>query len=115
MGGDQLVPHDQIMEQIANAHFGIISYPLSKHTANSLPTKLYEYLACNLPILLRQHPLWLEKCQPFQAAIPVDFMKPNIENVLVQMNTTSFYTHSPEDCTWVSEEKKLLAAVSSLL
>ncbi len=50
-GIDHLVPHQEIMEEISKANFGIIHYPYSPHTSGSLPTKLYEYMTCQLPII----------------------------------------------------------------
>ncbi|MEQ8302950.1 MAG: glycosyltransferase [Cyclobacteriaceae bacterium] len=51
VGLDHLVPHSQIMNEIDRAGFGIVYYPSSPSTVNSIPTKLYEYLANRLPII----------------------------------------------------------------
>ncbi|MDZ7647938.1 MAG: hypothetical protein U5K54_12590 [Cytophagales bacterium] len=37
VGGNTLVPHLQIMDAIASADFGIISYPPSYHIDNRIP------------------------------------------------------------------------------
>ncbi|MTI19409.1 glycosyltransferase, partial [Fulvivirga sp. RKSG066] len=52
-GGDNLVPHQDILKAIVNADFGIIHYPHNYSTMNSTPTKLYEYLGLKLPILIQ--------------------------------------------------------------
>jgi glycosyltransferase involved in cell wall biosynthesis len=46
------VPHKEILSEINKADFGIIYYPYNPSTADSVPTKLYEYLALRLPILI---------------------------------------------------------------
>ncbi|MEQ9593719.1 MAG: glycosyltransferase, partial [Cyclobacteriaceae bacterium] len=51
VGLDHLVPHSQIMNEIDRAGFGIVHYPTSPSTINSIPTKLYEYMANRLPII----------------------------------------------------------------
>lgn len=53
IGGDHLVEHEVILQAIQQADYGLIIYPPNPSTAGSLPTKLYEYLALNLPIVIR--------------------------------------------------------------
>ncbi|MBK5279136.1 MAG: glycosyltransferase, partial [Bacteroidia bacterium] len=89
-GGNHLVPHQEIMEAISKADFGIIIYPPSTHTQNSMPTKLYEYVASKLPILLQDHKPWVEFCKPFHAAIVLAGTS-SIE-LLSKMKTEAFYT-----------------------
>lgn len=51
-GSEQPVPHEAILNEINNADFGIIWYPPNPSTACSIPTKLYEYMGLNLPVLI---------------------------------------------------------------
>ncbi len=106
-GGDEFVSHGVIMDAIASANFGMISYPISPHIENKIPTKLYEYLACELPILLQNHTPWIDTCDPFKAAIIVDFDKADLQSILNQINSGGFYPTEPGGMTWESEEKKL--------
>ena len=99
-GGDQLVPHDEIRAAIAASDFGIVCYPPSRHTENSIPTKLYEYLAYRLPILLQNHPTWTALCAPSQAAITVDFEEPDPRAIVGAMASRQFYTRAPEGVWW---------------
>ena len=116
IGGDQLVPHEAIVSQIMCSDFGIISYPTSPHTENKIPTKLYEYLSAQLPMLLQEHQPWISICEPYQAAIPINLNLPVDAPVLLKkMQETHFYTTSPSDVFWVSEEKKLLDSVDKIL
>ncbi|HEV8513013.1 MAG TPA: glycosyltransferase [Cyclobacteriaceae bacterium] len=128
-GGDKLVPHSLIMDTIATANFGIIYYPQSPHTENKIPTKLYEYLACQLPILLQNHKPWVETANPFDAAIAVNYEQPDIESILKQISNRSFYSKIPpqlredtnqsnsngfDSLTWQNEEKKLLGLINNI-
>jgi len=106
-GGDRLVPHQQVLEAIRTAHFGIVCYPPAPHTRNKMPTKLYEYLACELPILLQQEPPWINLCNQSQAAILVDFDNPNVAEINTQLSKP-FYTTKPRHVTWQSEETRFL-------
>jgi glycosyltransferase involved in cell wall biosynthesis len=115
IGGNSLIPHSQIMEAIATSDFGLVAYRLSTHIENSIPTKLYEYLGCQLPILLQDHRPWVEMCTPCSASITVDFASPDCSSILLQMKNSKFYISSPTDVTWASEEVKLLNVIVALL
>src|SRR5260221_117393 len=91
IGGKDLIPHSSIMNAICTASFGIVHYPLSPHTENKIPTKLYEYLACQLPILLQNHKPWVEMCAPFNSAITIDFEQPAVELILRKIHSEIFY------------------------
>ena len=116
IGGDQLVPHEEIISQIMGADFGIICYPTSPHTKNKIPTKLYEYLSAQLPILLQEHKPWLALCEPFNAALQINPNAPIDATVLLRkMKQVNFYTSPPTMVSWASEENKLLDSVSKYL
>src|SRR6478609_7997230 len=106
MGGDQLVPHSEIIAAIAQANFGIIYYPASPHTENSIPTKLYEYMGCELPILLQNHKPWMELTSSYPAAISIDFENVNAAEILQKMKQTAFYAQKPTEVFWDSEAPK---------
>lgn len=115
-GGHELVPHSEILEAISTANFGIISYPLSPHIADKTPTKLYEYLGCGLPILLQNHPPWVEFCKLFGEPLIIDFKNYLASQILTQLKS---HTHkSPSDnrqgLLWSAEEKKLIEAIDRL-
>lgn len=56
VGGDQLVPHERILHEISTAGTGLIIYPSNPGTESSIPTKLYEYLALKLPVVISHTP-----------------------------------------------------------
>jgi hypothetical protein len=116
IGGDHLVPHEEIISHIARSDFGIIYYPTSPHTENKIPTKLYEYLSANLPILIQDYMPWVKLCAPYPAAIPIDFNSP-IDAVALsdKMKQTRFYIVPPTHVFWASEETLLLQAIRTIL
>lgn len=113
LGGDRLVPHHDIIGAITNADFGLVCYPVSRQNENSIPTKVYEYLASRLPILLQQHPPWVALCKRWDACIPLDFESVDPAWLLQQMQQT-FYPTAPEEVTWEPEGLKLLAALDNI-
>ncbi len=113
--GKEFISHDKIMEAIASAHFGIVFYPTSPHTENKIPSKLYEYLACQLPMLLQDNRKWTDLCEPFDSAITIDFNKPDPAFILRLMKEKKFYSQKTENACWESEEGKFLTAIDSIL
>jgi hypothetical protein len=113
IGGDTLIPHQQILEEIYESDFGIISYPPNPSTENAWPTKLYEYLGCHLPVLLTDHKPWIDRCAPYPAAITVNFNHIDAGDILVKMETTVFYTLKPNDVFW--EEEKFEKVIDALI
>jgi len=112
--GALFASHAEIMDAIATANYGVICYPLSPHLENKVPTKLYEYLSCRLPMLLQNHKPWVEGSKAQDTAIIVNFNEPHVASILSQMNTRRFYTETIRGTTWESEEKKLLESIDSI-
>jgi hypothetical protein len=115
VGGDQLVPHEMIMESIGQSHFGIIAYPPNPSTQNTMPTKLFEYIGAHLPILLINHTLWEDYCKIYPAAIRFQPHEYDAADLLSRMVTTSFYATAPgENILWEGEARKLIALIARL-
>lgn len=116
IGGDTLVPYPIIKEEIKKANFGLLCYQSNKSTDHCIPTKLYEYLANQLPMVIPNNPLWSSITSPYPAAIAIDFQNYQIESVLNQMLNTGFYVKKPlNDVLWDSEAKKLINTIQNLL
>jgi len=111
IGGDRLIPHLEIIQYIQSAHFGIISYEVNPSIINSIPTKLYEYLGYQLPILMIDHQPWIELAKPYQAAISFSLSSARPETLLSQMKNQTFYTSDPQNVFWESEAAKLKKVV----
>jgi len=115
-GGSKLIPHHEILEEIKMADFGLICYRANKSTQSRVPTKLYEYLALQLPIILQKNTLWEEKCTPYNASLVINYRDFNAENLLVQLKTGKFYGNPPDNSLlWENEEEKLLTVVKKLI
>ena len=109
-GGDHLVPHQEIIEAIEKADFGFVLKHNNKGTNNEkLLTRIFEYTANQLPILLTDNPHWLSYCEQFNAAIVVsDSSHPS--QILANMKAGGFYDQGDTNVSlWSTEEAKLLA------
>ncbi len=114
VGGGNFVSHSIIRDAIATANFGLICYPPSPHLENKIPTKLFEYLACHLPILLQDHERWVQMCLPCKASIKVDFEEPDVAAILTEIRRGAFYTSFPEGMTWQNEETIFMKVIEHL-
>jgi hypothetical protein len=114
IGGNHLVPHHTILEQIVIADAGIIAYPDSILTRDSYPTKLFEYLQAQLPILVEPHWPWIPHFELSTPFVYTDFSNPNYAEVLRGLRTGSFYPSAPQNVSWQSEEDKFLKAIANL-
>jgi len=113
IGGDHLVPHAEILKAIQQADVGIISYPPNLSTSGSIPTKLYEYLGYQLPILLIDHEPWTKVCEPYPAAIAFCPETFNANVVLDDLRTKVFYQTHVNGIFWEEEIPKLWKVIDA--
>lgn len=116
LGGDYLVPHSQIVEEIQNASFGLVLKKLNNGiNDDKLLTRLFEYTANQLPIILLDNPTWIDFCNEFNAGIAIDPNHFNPIDLIQKMRKTQFYTKgNTYSSLWDSEEVKLLNLLEGL-
>lgn len=111
IGGDEPVPHARIVAEIQSSHLGLLPYRPHPSSAQCIPTKLYEYLAHGLTLLLPPNPLWQAVAAPYAAALVTDF--PHVSaQLVVELTSRQFYPDGPPAAAlWASEAIKLSAVV----
>ncbi|NJN41302.1 MAG: glycosyltransferase family 4 protein [Flammeovirgaceae bacterium] len=114
VGGNQRVPHDQIIAAIKAADFGIIHYPESSHTLDRIPTKYFEYLSHQLPFFMDSTSSLFAEAIAYPACIGVDFRNPEYAQTITKIKEIKFYQMLPKATTWDSEEEKLLQLLRQL-
>ncbi|MBC5991440.1 glycosyltransferase [Pontibacter cellulosilyticus] len=116
IGGTTLVPHTDIIREMQQSTIGLLPYRPNQSTANCIPTKLYEYMAHGLIILISQNPLWQGIVQQHQAGLSVAFESINAAELVKQLRQQQFYTkNTPKDIFWDEEEPKLLDMISNMI
>ncbi|QSE96667.1 glycosyltransferase family protein [Fulvivirga lutea] len=114
VGGDKLVPHKEILNAILSSDFGVIYYPPNVAYDRCIPTKLYEYLHANLPILTDHKPVIKSITDEYNAAIHIDFSNYDAPDLLKQMYHTQFYQKLPKsEVLWDHEASKLIEIIST--
>jgi hypothetical protein len=114
-GGDRLLPHEEIINKIRQADFGIIRYELNPAIRDCFPTRIYEYMGNRLPMLIQEHPVWSEFCTKYDAGLVVNFESFDPDDLWRRMRETDFYPSGiPEGISWNQEEPKLLKLFSGI-
>ncbi|QNF34849.1 glycosyltransferase [Adhaeribacter swui] len=110
IGGDKLVPHSQIVNEISTSQVGLLPYQPHPSTFRCIPTKLFEYLANGLPVLVQENPYWVERVNSNQAGIMLHFKNFNAAEILKKLKSQEFYPAGPpEEAFWKTEEIKLIS------
>ncbi|MHA6248433.1 glycosyltransferase family protein [Pontibacter sp. CAU 1760] len=116
IGGNQLVPHGQIIKAIQESTVGLLPYRPHESTFRCIPTKLYEYAAHGLPMLAQHNPLWADFLSKNQAGLSIDFANADAMEVCQDIRNTLFYKPGvPSGVFWESEEIKLQRLIQQLL
>jgi glycosyltransferase involved in cell wall biosynthesis len=66
----------EVLEAIVSAHCGIvIDHPISNYL-DSYSTKMFEYMACGVPVVCSDFPLWVHLVTEADCGVPVNPMDP---------------------------------------
>lgn len=115
IGGDQLVPHQRIIAAIEASDVGLLPYRPNESTFRCIPTKLYEYAAHALPMVVQHNPLWHAFLQQHKAGISINFKEPGVNQLLQEIQHQQFYEPGvPTGVFWKSEEEKLVQLMRGL-
>ncbi len=116
VSGEEPVAHDQIVDQILHSDLGIIAYRSNPSTKNCIPTRMYEYLALQLPMIIPHNPAWEKICIHYKAAISIDFLNNHPAELMETINQYDFYPQGIDDqVVWKKEEHQLLEIIDSVL
>lgn len=116
IGGDYFVDHDILMEEASKANLAIISYQNNVAINDKIPTRIFEYMMLQLPMIIPDNPKWIAYCEASNSAIPVVFSSPDVANILSQWKERSFYKHAKSSyISWINEEVKLQVIISNIL
>jgi hypothetical protein len=106
IGGEQLVQHSRILDEVSRADFGIIIYPPNPSTQSSIPTKLYEYLALQLPVMIRHNNESHELVKTCTAGIILS-ETPNYSQLSAIMKNRNIIPAIPDSIYWETGAKNL--------
>jgi glycosyltransferase involved in cell wall biosynthesis len=100
------IAHEKVLDELSHSSAGIIIYPPNPSTQSSLPTKLYEYLAIRLPVLIRHNDASHDLVTSFQAGIVLTANPDPVE--LLEKLAGLQVPAAPESVYWESTEDALI-------
>jgi glycosyltransferase involved in cell wall biosynthesis len=119
------IPHEEVFDVLVRSHIGLAVLHPDPNYVDSLPTKLFEYMAAGLPVVASNFPLWKEIVEGNRCGITVD----PLDSKAIAQAIEYLLTH-PEEAlqmgengrraveekyNWEAESKKLLGVYSKLL
>ena len=97
-----------------NHHFALLPYPKKPYITECFPSKIYEYLACEIPMLLTDHEPWVNYCDQYKACISINFKEYDLEKINEKLEG-NFYENKPgNEIFWQSEEANFLGTITDL-
>ncbi|NJN25341.1 MAG: glycosyltransferase family 4 protein [Cyclobacteriaceae bacterium] len=113
IGGDTLVSHHQILEKMKFADFCLLPYQYNKSTTGRIPTKLYECLAMEIPVIISLNDAWDNLIIENNAGIRYDF-ETSKEFDLAQLDRR-FYGHNRhKEYLWDSTSDQLVLMIDQM-
>ena len=107
------VAHTLVLQHMREADFGIVAHQPDASNVHCIPTRIYELLGLQKPILLQKNAFWEAVVEPYQAALVLDFNDYKAPEIWKQLQQTTFYTtHPGSEVTWASEAPKLQALLA---
>jgi hypothetical protein len=110
------LPHPFILEQLRRTHFSLLAYRVNPSNEGCIPTRLWEALAWQVPLILRQEHPWNALVSQYQAGFSVDFLQPDPDLLQQGLFDRRYYTlPMPDALYWESDEVRWLALVDRLM
>lgn len=118
------IDHDEVWEKLATARVGLVTLHPEESYVESLPTKLFEYMAAGLPVVVSDFPYLRDLLDPVDCASFVDPLDPSqIAAVVDDLLADTDRAHEMgnrgaaavrERLNWQHEEPKLLGLYERL-
>ena len=108
------MPHDQILNEIIKCDFCLLPYQKNRSTEGRIPTKLFECLALEIPVIITPNPAWDSLISKNNAGIIHDFKSVNTF-LTNNLNTRYYGNNLSNDYTWQNSSDKLINTIQSLL
>nr|WP_232345600.1 glycosyltransferase family 4 protein [Paenactinomyces guangxiensis] len=119
------IPFDDVQKWLGKGKVGLVCLHPIENYRESLPIKMFEYMAAGLPLVATDFPLWKKIVEGSQCGFTVDALNPkdiadqvvrllSDDTLRVQMGKNGRQAHETT-YNWGVEERKLLSLYQTLL
>jgi glycosyltransferase involved in cell wall biosynthesis len=105
------LPHTRILEAIQAADIGLVLYPPNPSTRGSIPTKVYEYLALGLPMIIRHTTECHRLVRNLKGGITID-QNTDIQRIMAELKSTGSVELKP-DIFWEYDSTTLKSVINA--
>ncbi|WP_160328194.1 glycosyltransferase [Solirubrum puertoriconensis] len=118
VGGAEPVAHTAIIAANGQHHLGLLPYQPHPSSWRCIPTKLYEYMANCLPVLIPPNQLWHAEIHRHSAGLVVPFGEAltaaQLTELATELISEKYYPAGPvAEAMWQTEAPRLLATVAA--
>lgn len=107
VGLNEYVPYPVILHYIQHCSFGTGLYDLPPSIKGKIPTKFYEFLAMQKPLLFTDEPFWNTLNQQWNLGIPVN-PEDTAKSIQQKLSLLPASKPEPEIYSWEENEEKTL-------
>jgi glycosyltransferase involved in cell wall biosynthesis len=116
VGNGDLVPHNDILKEMTQADFVLMPYHSDPSVDGRIPTKLFECLAMEIPVIISPNKDWSRLIIANNAGIIYDFKSTTDTAFKKELLSVPFFgKHTSKYYLWTSCEKDLLAHIQAVL
>ncbi len=107
------IPHVEIEQAIFASDFGLLPYRKNQSIKGKWPTKIYEYMACQLPIIIQENKTWDTFIADNNAGVSINFLNLVLPDMPSLFNKEFYNSPLPESIYWTSAEAKLTSVIEN--
>ena len=111
------IPHKKIGAEYTTRTVGLLPYQSNKSIDHKIPSKLFEYMANGIPVLISHNILWDKIIDQYNAGLSIDFNEPLKEDyisIFFNLGKTG-NNLDLQSFMWISIENIFLSAIESVL
>ena len=114
IGGQDYLPHDELLQVIKGSIFGTALYEPLPHIREKVPTKFYEFMGLRRPLVFTDSPFWNDLNDRYDFGIPISYPFPVkvlecIHRDISDEHRTFFQSGMTDaDWSWEHEKQALL-------
>jgi len=110
------IPQHEIISEIEKSDIALLPYQLNPNISSRFPTKIYDYLALGIPMIIPPQTNWKQYLDQYHAGISLNFKTPDLEKFKHEITSKTFYQRPPQEkIQWKNQESILINFINDIL